>query len=149
LLKEFPDAGNLNWELLKFMNILFNGNHQLTFYILTYAYTGGAHGLETQEFYSIDLTKGRRITLDNIFKEGYQERLSELLTKKVHDIQGIPLSKNLSESGFFVDLIEPNNNFYLTGNGIGFFYNHYEIAPYSNGSTDLFFTFEELKAIIK
>jgi hypothetical protein len=149
LLGEFPDAPSLNWEMLKFMHILNNRGHQLTFYILTYAFTGGAHGLETQEFRNMDLKTGKSIALRELLKPGYEEALSLLLTKKLHQIKKIPDNQKLTDAGYFTDLVKPTDNFYLTENGIGFYYNHYDIAPYSFGSSDLFLTFDEVKGLMK
>jgi hypothetical protein len=149
LFKEQPDAASLNWELTRHMHILYNSGTILSFYILSYAFTGGAHGLESQDFFSMDVKTGKLLKKEDLFVEGSEQELSRLLTAKLHEQDGIKMGSKLSESGYFVDEIKPNDNFYLTGNGIGFFYNHYEIAPYSNGFTDIFLTFSELKSILK
>jgi hypothetical protein len=60
----------------------------------------------------------------------------------------LPGTGKLTDSGYFVDEIKPNENFYVTGEGVGFVYNHYEIAPYSFGATDIFLTKEGLKEIL-
>jgi len=140
---------NQNWELLKFMHILHNADYVVSFYILSYAFTGGAHGLETQEYGVVDLKKGRLLQLQDIFRENYEKDLSLLLTKKLHQIANLQDSQKLSEAGYFMDEIKPIENFYQTGKGIGFFYNHYDIAPYSFGSTDIFLTLEELRDLLK
>ncbi|MEI6454759.1 MAG: RsiV family protein [bacterium] len=149
LLKEFPDAPTLNWEMLKFMHILNNADYHLTFFILTYAFTGGAHGLETEEFFNLDLKTGRLFTLKDIFKDGSDEILSGILTRKLHELIKIPETQKLTDAGYFTDTIKPTANFYLTENGIGFYYNQYDIAPYSFGPADVFLPFEEIKEILK
>jgi hypothetical protein len=45
--------------------------------------------------------------------------------------------------------VDPNDNFFITGGGIGFFYNPYEIAPYSSGSTEIFLPWEEILPLLK
>ena len=57
--------------------------------------------------------------------------------------------ENLAESGFLVDTISHTENFYVNNDGIGFFYNVYEIAAYATGSTELFCTFYDLKKILR
>lgn len=143
-----PDAGSLNWTLLKFMHILYNDNHILTYYLLNYAFTGGAHGLETQDYTVVNIKTGKPLALTDIFQPGFETQLTLLLTRKLKEIAGIKQNEKLSENGFFVDDVVPNDNFYITTCGVGFVYNHYEIAPYVNGPTDILLPFEELKMIL-
>jgi hypothetical protein len=146
--KEMPGA-SFEWELLKFIHIIYNDDFKITFYLLNYEFTGGAHGLETQDYASVDLKTGKQITLNDLFKPGFESKLTILLSGKLHQMLKLPASAKLTESGYFVDEIKPNDNFYVKGQGIGFLYNHYEIAPYSFGATDIFLTREELKGILK
>jgi hypothetical protein len=141
-------ASNFNWQSLKFLHILFNDAYILTFYIDHYAFTGGAHGLQTRQFSVVSLWTGKEITLKDIFSDNYQVQLGQLLTEKVHAMNHIPSSQNLKDAGFFTDTVKPTENFYLTREGIGFYYNQYDIAPYATGSIDLFLPFREVKEIL-
>ena len=143
------DGPSRDWQLLKFMHIIYNDDSIVSFYILSYAFTGGAHGLETQEYGVVDLTSGKLIQLKEIFRDKFEQDLSRILTIKMRQMANLLDSQQLTEIGYFVDEIKPTENFYITGNGIGFFYNHYDIAPYSFGSTELFVSNEELKDILK
>jgi len=121
----------------------------LSFYILNYAFTGGAHGLENLDYTNVDLKKGRLIKLDDILPETGKQQLSMLLTRKLKQMNKLTEAQKLSENGYFVDEIQPNENFYLTPYGIGFVYNHYDIAPYSFGATDIFLTADEVRDLIR
>ncbi len=56
---------------------------------------------------------------------------------------------SLLTSGFFtIEDIVPNNNFWLSNDGIHYSYNQYEIAPYSMGVIDVVVPFSELEDII-
>lgn len=149
LYKEMPDGASFDWELLKYMHILNNNQNLLTFYIISYAFTGGAHGLETHDYYSIDLKKGKILHPGDILKTESEKELTVLLTEKLKQMIGVAGNQKLTEAGYFVDDVKPNENIYVTDNGIGFFYNHYELAPYSFGFTDIFLPFNELKSILK
>ncbi len=140
---------NLNWESLEFMHVLYNDKHFLTFYIINYAFTGGAHGLETYEFYVVNLNNGKILALDDIFHEGYEKELTMTITRKFKNLNSLKPVQQLTKAGFFTDEVKPNDNFYLTSEGIGFFYNHYEIAPYASSPNSCFLTFSELKTMIK
>ncbi len=146
--KEMPGA-SFGWEFLKFTHIIYNEDYKLTYYILSYSYTGGAHGLENQIYTSIDTKTGKPFVLDELFEPGYENQLTILLTNKLHQMLKLPVTGKLTDSGYFVDDIKPNENFYLNGDGVGFFYNRYEIAPYSFGATDIYLTKEDLKEILK
>ncbi len=149
LYKKMADAGTLSWELLRFVHIVCNENYILSTYVLNYAFTGGAHGLETLEYTTVDLKTGKILNLANIMDEGRKQDLSRLLTSKLKKMNKIPDSRKLSENGYFVDEIQPTENFYLMPDGIGFLYNHYDIAPYSYGATDIFLSADEVRDIIK
>jgi len=149
LYAQYKDSPLMNWELLKFAHLICNEKYLLSFYVLNYAYTGGAHGLETREYQTIDLRSGKIISLDDILIEGKKQELAGLLTAKLRRSNHIPESQKLSDAGYFVDEIRPNGNFYLIPEGIGFFYNHYDIAPYASGSVEIFLNIGEIKSLLK
>jgi len=149
LYKQMPDMGSLNWELLRFMHIVYNDSDILSFYILNYAFTGGAHGLESLDYCNVDLKTGKLLKLSDIIQESRKQELSRLLTMKLKKMNKIPDSQKLSDNGYFADIIQPNENFYLTRGGIGFLYNHYDIAPYSFGATDIFLSADEVRDLIR
>jgi hypothetical protein len=141
-------ASSFNWQSLKFLHILMNGSHILSFYIDHYAFTGGAHGLQTRQFTVVNLWTGREVELKDIFKENSESRLSSVLSDKIHMKIHIPAAQSLKDAGFFTDTIKPSDNFYITRSGIGFYYNQYDIAPYATGSIDVFVPFSELKDLM-
>jgi len=145
----YPDSPLMNWELLKFVHLICNENYWVSFYILSYAFTGGAHGLETREYQTIDLKTGKILSLDDILAEGKKQDLAKLLTAKLRKSNHIAESQKLTEAGYFVDEIKPNENYYLIPGGIGFYYNHYDIAPYASGPEEIFLSMEEIRGILK
>lgn len=148
LYKEMPGA-SFEWELIKYMHVVFNQHDQISLFTLSYDYTGGAHGLETRTYSVIDVKTGRTILLNGIFKPGYKTELTTLLTRKLKQDRKIHPNVKLTDSGYFMDEITPTEDFYITGNGIGFYYNPYDIAPYSFGGTDIFLPYSEIRALLK
>ncbi|MBN1799665.1 MAG: DUF3298 domain-containing protein [Spirochaetales bacterium] len=112
-------------------------------------YTGGAHGMAGEGFVSFDLETGKRLAPEDIFIADYREQLGEIMDKKLRAVENIPPQAALEDRGFFVDYIEPNDNFYIALDGIGFYFNSYEIRPYAYGPTDIFLSFKEIKHLIK
>ena len=45
--------------------------------------------------------------------------------------------------------IAPNQNFFVTGKGMGFAYNPYEIGPYVMGEINIYIPFSDLKKYLK
>ena len=148
LYKEFPGA-SFSWELLKFTHIVYNKNYRMSFYILSYSFTGGAHGQETKTYTNIDLKSCKILNLNDIFKTGHDSLLSRLLTSKLQSMNHLTGKDKLTDVGYFVDALKPTENFYLNENGVGFVYNQYEIAPYAFGQTEIFLNREELRQILK
>jgi len=150
LLKQQAAVALLNWDLYKLMHIVYNEKSILSFYTESYAFTGGAHGLGAQDYKVINVKTGKIVTSGDIFIRDFEPALTRLLTTKLKHTEGLGPEDKLSEKAeYFSDEVAPTNNLYITGSGIGFFYNHYEIAPYSHGFTDIFLTWEELSPILK
>ena len=141
-------ASGFNWQSLKFLHILMNGSHILSFYIDHYAFTGGAHGIQTRQFTVVNLWTGKEVELKNIFKENTEAQLSSIISDKIHEMNHLPTTQSLKDAGFFSDTVKPTDNFYITHEGIGFFYNQYDIAPYASGTIDVFVPFRELKDML-
>lgn len=144
-----PDAGALNWLLMKSVRIISNDQGYLSFSVYNYAYTGGAHGLETEDFFVVNLQTGHLVSLEDIFKPGFDEALTILLNKKLIKMKGLTPNQKLTDAGFFVDEIKITDNFYRTPTGIGFYYATYDIAPYVNGPTEIFLSYKELSTLLK
>ena len=121
-----------------------------------YVYMGGAHGLETRNYYNFDLKTGKTITEKDLFKPNFEPELSELIKKRiVEESKEVKESKDtepiltLEDTDFWADSIKPNGNFYITDEGINYVFNPYEIAPYYIGQTEVTIPFNRLKNILK
>jgi hypothetical protein len=140
---------SFSWEKQIGMGVTYNSNNVLCLEFERYAYTGGAHGMSNTSYRIVNLNDGTPITYQDVFTEGADTLLSQLLTKKLRNNFEIPDDTLLKQAGFFVDRILPNHNLYINGNGIGFVYNSYEIAPYSFGATHIFLEFKQVDQLIK
>ncbi len=145
----FDKGASFSWQKTVNMSVIYNSNYLLCLKYVKYAYSGGAHGMTNIAYDIINLNGGSTLTYKSIFSESSKDSLTAILTKKLRKDYSIPDNVTLKSAGFFVDNIEPNHNIYINGNGIGFLYNSYEIAPYSNGQTNIFLKFDEIKGLLK
>jgi len=113
-----------------------------------YAFTGGAHGNYGSAYMVLDLKARKRLQLHDIISEEGKKALGKLLEKNFRLQQHLRPNHSLQDAGLFSNTIEPTDNFYLTGKGIGFSYDPYEIGPYSSGQIDIFVPFTDLKGYL-
>ena len=121
-----------------------------------YVYMGGAHGLETRNYFNFDLKTGKIITENDLFKPNYIAELSELIKKIIienskenKDAKDSEPILSLEDTDFWADSIKPNGNFYITDESINYVFNPYEIAPYYMGQTEVSIPFNRLKNLLK
>jgi hypothetical protein len=130
-------------------SIVFNSADLVCLHRSTYVFTGGAHGMKHDAFGLFEVESGKKLLVSDVFIKDFQHELNHLLTAKLKAKQGLTEDELLSSNGYFVDAIESNENFYLSPSGIGFYYNSYEIAPYSTGHSNLFLPFSEIAHLMK
>jgi hypothetical protein len=97
-----------------------------------------------------DIRTGRRLALEDIFAEGFEEPLNKLIDSRFRRMKGLSDTDRLdSEKGsLFENFIHFNRNFAFTGKGVSFFYNQYEIAAYAYGPTKIDLSYPELMNIL-
>ncbi|MCF6271120.1 MAG: RsiV family protein [Melioribacteraceae bacterium] len=113
-------------------------------------YTGGANTFYNLTYSNFNINSGKLITLESIINYnniGTVEKIGEGLFRKLKDI---PVNQPLKEAGFWFENKKffLNDNFAITDSGLVFFYNLYEIAPRSEGTTKLFIPKEKLISYI-
>ncbi|MCP9611080.1 DUF3298 and DUF4163 domain-containing protein [Coprobacter tertius] len=127
----------------------YNKNKIYSFNVYTYSYTGGAHGIYGTAAYIIDIENQKRIDFADIFTTQDTARLKVMLKEQLATDQNVKNEQALKQLGFWTDNITPDDNFFVTGKGITWIFNPYDIAPYSMGSTEITLSFDKLKPMIK
>lgn len=121
----------------------------LTYRTYKNEYSGGPHGMYTTEFINLNLSTIQPILLDELFVEEYQETLTELLWYQLALDNGVETRDELEEMGYATTgELAPTENFYISEDGITFYYNVYEIAPYSMGPTQITLSYDMLEYIL-
>ena len=114
-----------------------------TFAISFYDYEGGAHGIEGNRYFTIDLTTRHILTLNDLFNEKDLPKVKTLLWEQYNN------SNKEYEPLIGVDSFNLSNNIYLDSRGVHFIYDVYEIAPYAAGEQDLLLYFGQLEELFK
>jgi dTDP-4-dehydrorhamnose 3,5-epimerase-like enzyme len=149
-------------------NYSFNNEHTLSGFSLLsdkkiyvygierYVDMGGAHGLETRNYFNFDLKTGNLISENDLFLPSYKSGLADLIKKRIveeskenKDSKDTEPILSLEDTDFWIDSIKPNGNFYITDEGINYVFNPYEIAPYYMGQTEVSLPFNRLKDLLK
>jgi len=141
-------AASFDWQKKKEVRILHNEKNILSVEFYDYGYTGGAHGLSLSNFHVFDLSDGHTISLDEVFRADYKNDLRDIINSAARRKYNLERNKPMTEAGFFVEFIDPTENFYITKDGIGFYYNQYEVAPFALGPVEIFVNYRELLRIL-
>ncbi len=108
----------------------------LVFQSTAYEYTGGAHGNTGVTFLVFD-AQGQLIPPTSWFIAGSEAALSQRIEAGFRRQKNLAPDAPLSANGFFEDHIPRSATLHPTPNGMEFFYNSYEIAPYAAGQPTL------------
>ncbi|MCC8154606.1 MAG: DUF3298 and DUF4163 domain-containing protein [Tannerellaceae bacterium] len=138
-----------NYTELRYNEIYYNRNNILSYSSYRESFTGGAHGSHQLKNRVLDLATGNPVTEEDIFIEGYQERLAAILIKHITEANELKDPKELEDIGYFsIDEIYPNNNFLVDSSGITYDFNEYEIAAYVVGITSIHLPFQEIRHLL-
>lgn len=109
-----------------------------------YDYMGGAHGTPWKTSFLFDIKNGNRLSLSDIFGT----ETSPIIEKRNQAVSDLIRQEPDRFFDTALDYIEQNKEtdyvFYVTEEGIVFYYSPYEIAPYSSGFIDVTIPFDQL-----
>ena len=115
-----------------------------------YEYTGGAHGNRYLLIQNYDLETGDMVNEQDLFIDDYYEPLKTLLLNAlIAQTDNAESKRDLRRMGYSVADVVPNENFYVTQDGITYVYNPYEIAPYAMGCIEIFLPWETVRPLIR
>jgi len=146
-IKEAPFS--YNYESSSSLMIAYATPKLLTLAQAFYSYTGGAHGMYGNSYYVFDLTARKQLLINDVVTPEGRKQLRSLLEKYFRKENNIKSGTSLIDAGLFANKIEPNSNFLVSGKGILFCYQPYEIGPYASGQIEIFIPFSELTAFLK
>lgn len=152
---DIPQWYNYEYEITSNLEI---GKDSVWNYSITqFSYTGGAHPNTVKRMFNMDVATGKIITPEKAFRMEHQAEIKKLIFKKLisevnlkMETDTIVSMEDLNDVGILLDgPLSIPENFLLTKNGVVFYYNRYEIAPYSAGDFSLTVPYEEIEAYLK
>ncbi len=147
---EYPD-NTLGWSFDATVDVALNSDSLLSLVATYESFTGGAHGSYGTHFINLNPKNGKKITLSDLLKPGYEPALTKLGEEAFRSSLELKDSILYSEEGYeFPDgVFTLNDNYGFTNQGIRFVFNIYEIAPYALGSQDFVIPYEKIKDWLK
>jgi len=111
--------------------------------------SGGAHPNHRTSFLNWNTKANKSIELEDIFIEGYEDKLTTIAENIFRKEEGLSQKDSLGSYFFENGVFALNDNFRITPKGINFYYNFYEIKPYSEGPTDLLIPYTSIKNLLR
>jgi len=111
-------------------------------------FTGGLHDLYDHQFLNYDKRNHRLITLESQLKPNKLQQLKTIAERIFRKDEHLSPTDELD--GYFFENAKFGlpASFSITGEGLMFFYEYYEIKPFAAGTTQLVIPFTELKGLV-
>jgi hypothetical protein len=125
--------------------ITYNSKGKLGVLFEDYVYSGGAHGMTYRKSYLLDLSTGQEYGLKDLFRES--AAYVTLVNQEV--------KRQMDESGLTPGLlspfesIKPDQDFYLTEDGLVIYFQLYEYTPYALGFPEFQINYDKVKDALK
>lgn len=104
------------------------------------------HGSHYTFYYSYDRRTGKRITEQELFKDGYEPTLTKLISRSIWNAHGrTGRVRSLENIGMDVAQAEPNGNFYINEEFITYLFQENEIACYAEGAQTATVALEDMR----
>lgn len=132
------------FEAYSKFNTTYNKNNILSIPILTYSFTGGAHGNSYLKSFNYDLYNKKELKLCDLFKDNIDYK--KLIEKFIKDEIRKNPSNYFSEKDF---KITEEQEFYIDAKGISIYFQTYDIAPYYMGIVEFKLLFDEFDYALK
>ena len=138
------------WQIERIMKVKNQSAKILAIEYSDYSYLGGAHPNSFLTYSNYNLENGEQVSLDDCFNKDYEVQLNSIGEKIFRQQKNLTSKSDLNSEGYWFDenKFELNDNFAIIQNGLLFYFNAYDIAPYAMGSTELIIPYSEIKQLI-
>ena len=140
-------AGSKTWE--DHVNGYFSGRYKqfLSYMVEIYSFRGGVHGINTMTPVVFDKNTGDVVPEEAFFADGYREPVAALL--QAHLPEALENDEEALAAVFEPGLLGPNGLYEVTRDGVTWYYQPYDIAPYYLGVISISIPWSELKPYVR
>ncbi len=118
----------------------------------SYTYTGGAHGSHNVSVLIFNTDTGEKISSQNLFKEGYLQKLSSLsfdvLKKNNTQNHEILYGDEMMVKDGLKPTADNFSNFVLARDGIHIIFDEYQVGPYVSGSPEIVLPYRAIQDVM-
>ena len=141
------ESGVRSWE--DHVNGYFSGRygHFVSYMVEFYGFRGGAHGSNTMTPVVFDRKTGEIVPEEEFFADGYRDPVAALI--QAHLPEALEGDAEALAAVFEPDLLAPNGLYELTKDGVTWYYQPYDIAPYYLGVISITVPWKELKPFVR
>lgn len=149
--REFPGAPAAAWYFENECLVGWDSLGVISMRSLTDTYTGGAHGFAARAYGVFDSETGRRLGLGDLAAPDGADSLRRIAEQAFRSARDLPPDAALEREGFWFEggHFGLTANFGLERDGLVFFYNSYEVAPYVMGPTEVRLAWDAVKGLLR
>jgi hypothetical protein len=149
LKQKFPDY-RIDWFLEREVQVVTDSAGLVSLRCAEQTFLGGAHPLSTVRLASFEASSGRRFVKRDLIAPDSEKTFSGVLEKAFRTVRNLSPEANLKNEGFWIEegKFPVTSNIAVRPDGLLFYYNPYEVAPYSMGPTEVFIPFNDLGGIV-
>lgn len=144
---ELPEgASSARWQLQGDSKLLAQHGNLATIEISSYAYTGGAHGIQATHWLNWDLETNKPVALEQIIKPG-RETVFWDLARTAHE-RWLSEQSNIDDDFHQIWPFQKTSDFRFDDKGLILLYGVYTLGPYAMGETQLALPREQLRGVV-
>jgi len=143
------NSASHHWHYAESINIKSSGQQGIIIDRDYYIYSGGAHGLSTKRYYVIDMEQQKQLRINDLFAD-YQgdNRLRDIIYFELGKYSRLKSGQKLSEGIFFSDEPALSFNFFVSNEGLGLYWDPYQIAPYAYGNIKIIIPWQVIRPLM-
>lgn len=137
----------LSWE--DRINGYFSGKwgHYTSYMIEYYGYRGGAHGMNTMTPIVFDVKTGETVPEEAFFADGFRKPVADLIQARLPE--ALDNDQEAIGAIFEPSLVGPNGFYEVSKDGVTWYWQPYDIAPYYLGVISVTVPWAELKPYLR
>lgn len=137
-------------EMLKSDSLTYNQADLVSVKISQYDFSGGANGATSIRSANYDLKHNTPVTVYQLFADGSEDKIDELLLAALMKSFGVDSPDALADKGvYFYEEAKMGEYFYLTSEGVTFYFNPYDIAAHFVGPIELTLPYADIAGCLK